>query len=184
MKQLNFLIIVVCGIVVFLGGCSRQSSIKITAKYSDFVIDSSCVDANIPVLVEAHGDAAKPIAEMVANNAKTKEARRNELVQSLVPMYIILFGLGLAGIVLIVVMQAMKMPSKWTWIIPTVSFGGMGIIHFFSEFAKPIPYVVLVLVIAFFIWKILQYKKERNVNRAMHDTIDKKYHETLNKLRG
>ncbi|KKN66007.1 hypothetical protein LCGC14_0475990 [marine sediment metagenome] len=174
MKALNFLIVAVVIIVVFLGGCSPQrNSVKITAQYKDFFSstdpNSIVIDPNMPVLIEAHGDAAKPIAEVIANNAKTAQARRNELVGSLTPFYGILFICGLGGLVLIAVLRYLKMPSKWAGIVPVAAFGGMALIHFFNEFAEWLPYAVLVIIIAFFIWKVAEYKKERNVNSELAD---------------
>jgi len=169
MKTVNFLIISAVIFVVFLGGCSPQhNSLRITAKYKDFFDGTKQVDPNTPVLVTAEGEAAKPIATAIANNMKTPEARQTELVQSLKPLYMILFLVGLGGIALMLILKYMGMPSRFTIFIPIVAFGGMAIMHTFNQYAEWIPRVVIGAVLLYVGWKYVESKKERNTNYALY----------------
>ena len=153
----TLLIVVVVG--ASIGGCGQESK----------VVTVDPCDPNEPTLVTTyHGKAADTIAETDAANRTTVEGRRTKIVESLIPYYGILFICGIAGIVIIVVLRQLGMPSKVLWIAPVACFGGMALIHFFSDFAAYFKWIVAGGMILIFLslhgWKLIEYKFERNKN--------------------
>jgi len=145
--------------VMFLtAGCLTES--RVTVK-------DPCSDPNDRVMeITYKGEAANIMAQSSAANLTTVEGRRTKIVESLIPYYGILFLLGIGGIVVIGVLKYFNMSSKILWIAPAACFGGMAVIHFYSDFAAYFKWIVVGGIVLLFIslngWKLIEYKWERN----------------------
>ena len=144
--------------VVFLAGCTTESIVTVRDPCSD--------PNNGAIEITYKGEAANIMAETSAANITTVEGRRTKIVESLIPYYGILFLLGIGGIVVIGVLKYFNMSSKILWIAPAACFGGMAIIHFYSDFAAYFKWIVAGAVVLLFIslngYKLIEYKWERN----------------------
>jgi hypothetical protein len=145
--------------VMFLtAGCLTES--RVTVK-------DPCSDPNDRAIeITYKGEAANIMAQSSAANLMTVEGRRTKIVESLIPYYGILFLLGIGGIVVIGVLKYFNMSSKILWIAPAACFGGMAVIHFYSDFAAYFKWIVVGGIVLLFIslngWKLIEYKWERN----------------------
>ncbi len=54
--------------------------------------------------------------------------------------------------------------SKQGWVVPSASVGGIVLMVVFAKYATWIAAIVLVVALGLFIWKALEYQRERNEN--------------------
>lgn len=151
-KRIIILIMLAAVVLSGMCGCATSSS------NSRFRYQPN--DPNAPF--EFTGKAADKIADKIstalAQNTQTKEGRLNELVGGLKKPFGWLFLTLVGGIIFWGFTR-----SRYGWVIPAASLGGMVVIVTFSKLADWIPYIVVAAGIALLIWKATEYQKERNV---------------------
>jgi len=150
---IGLILLVIVILLLLLSGCVSSS----TADYN-------LTDPNVPYRFT--GRAADIIAETVSKNMQTVQGRENALLESLVPYYGFLFLFGLGGVAACILMAWLGISiGKFLWIVPVVCFAGMAFIHFWSAYAKPISLCIGILVVGLFVWKVVEYKWERNAKK-------------------
>jgi len=159
--QISLAAIALCqvGLVVLFGCATSRATIQIPQ-----IIDANEPQAAIEFTGKAADTVAKEISATLAANIQTKEGRANVLAGELKRYYgwLVIFFVG--GCALWFLLSVLKMPSKFGWIIPASSVAGMVLINAFTNYADWFVYGVGVIVIALLVWKVVEYKKERNEN--------------------
>lgn len=137
------ILMIIC--LLFMAGCSEQLS-TITYKPPD---------ANVPYVFT--GKAADTIAAKIAENVQTKEGRINELLDVTKKYFGWLFLTLIGGLVFWGFTR-----SRYGWVIPAASIGGMVLIITFNSIAGWIPYIVVAIGLGLVVWKAIEYQQERN----------------------
>jgi len=133
-------------LLFFLSGCAEQSS----------VVEVSSSDPNVPAY-RFIGEAANRFSEVISRNAQTAQGRQNEILDEL-KQYAGWFMLAFVGGLIFWGFTR----SRYGWVIPAASVGGLVLIYFFSSLGQYVPYVVVALAISLLLWKAIEYQEERN----------------------
>lgn len=162
------LIAVVGGLtaLMFFVGCQESS-----VSWQPY-LDHPALADNLPfgkdpnAAIKFTGDAADKITETLALEIQTAQGRQNMFIESLLPYYGGLFVIGLAGVAVCLLFRMLKVPSgRFFWIAPVVAFGGMAFIHFWSDYARIISLIFGAVALGIFVWKVVEWKWERNEER-------------------
>jgi len=136
-------------VVLFTVGCAQSTS---TMRWHP-------TDPNNPF--EFTGKAADMVAEKVsatlAQNTQTQKGRENALFENLKQYAGWLFLAFVGGLVFWGFTR-----SKFGWVIPAASIGGLALITFWGKFSTYIAWGVMLVAIALLVWKATEYQKERN----------------------
>lgn len=153
---LAIIFIALLGFLLLCSGCAEQSSLILNS--SVFGLVQNVNDSNTPVL-QATGQAASTLAAQIASNMQTAQGRLAETMKYNSYAYLALVIAFVGGLVFWGFTR-----SRWGWVIPSASVGGLGLITAFAAYTKYINMGILVLVGAFLIWKAIEYKQERDDN--------------------
>lgn len=139
------LIVAVIMAVIILAGCQSESRITIPIPGDGVrVIEGSAADDYVEALIQ---------------NEKTAKARLNELFGSLTKMMPILLLTMVGGFTFWGFTR-----SRFGWIIPAATIGGMVFIVSFARWAEWIAVGVVIITLAVLVWKAIEYKQERDKN--------------------
>ncbi len=145
-------VIIIIGLLL-LAGC--QSSSRVIVKDP---LAAGIADTNQPM--ELHGKAADTMAEVLADNARTKQGRRSEMMKYNAFLY--------AGLVILMVAGAAFWGftrSRYGFVIPMAAVVGIAFISFWSEYGHWITLGVMIITLSLLVWKVIEYQKERNAER-------------------
>ena len=143
--------------------------------YSGCAVSNSTVkmdpaDPNSPI--EFTGKAADMVAEKVsavlAQNAQTKEGRISALLAENKKY----FGWLLLAMVGGLIFWGFTR-SRYGWVIPAACIAGMAVILTFTKIADWVPYVIVAIGFGLFIWKAIEYQRERNTETLKRKIGDK-----------
>ncbi len=129
-------------IIVLVSGCA--SSIKWQP------------DPNSPIYTLT-GEAADRVAEVIAVNALNQEGRINEVMKYNGWLYASLVALLVGGFIFWGLTR-----SRFGFVIPSASIGGIVFITFWAEYSRWISLGVLVVSLSLLVFKAVEYQKERN----------------------
>ncbi len=112
------------------------------------------------------GKAADDYVAGLVNNAKTAKARVNEMLAELgrvLPtlVFILIGGLVFWGLT----------KSSVGWVVPAAVIGGMVFIIAFTRWAEWIAGGVILIALGVFIYKAVEYRRERNDNVRYNEQI-------------
>lgn len=134
-------------IVVFVAGCSNS-----TMRWNP-----SDPNSHFEFAGKAADTVAGKLAVVLANNAQTGQGRQNALFDSLKRYSGLLLLAFVGGLVFWGFTR-----SRYGWVIPASSVGGLTLISFWGKFATYITWGVMLVAISLLAWKAIEYQKERN----------------------
>jgi len=106
------------------------------------------------VEVPIPGDGSQIITGQAAvdyvKGLKPTSAKLNETVPTLV--FILVGGLIFWGLT----------RSKWGWVIPGAAISGIAVVMMFTQLSKWISFGVLAVALAVLLYKVIEYKRERD----------------------
>ena len=115
-------------------------------------------DPNMPAsLTEYTGNAADAIAEADAANKITEQGRIAAMEKHNATLYVGLIIVTVGGLAFWGFTR-----SRYGWVIPAASVGGIVLMRSLVRFDKEILIGVFVIVMGVLIWKAVEYQKERN----------------------
>lgn len=148
-------IVLVC--LLFIVGCN--SSLKMLAP-DGYIADSNNV-------ISATGKAADTLAQQLADNIKTAQARFSDIFKRSGELFFYLILLAVAGFIFWGFTR-----SKLGWVIPAAALAGIGCVILMLQFgevmyvyAKYIILLVVVIALGLITYKAVQYQRERNENK-------------------
>jgi len=137
------LIVALIMVVILVVGCRAPSRIEVPIPGD-----------GIQVIT---GEAADDYVRGLVENAKTAKARVNEMFASLSKILPTLVFVLIGGLVFWGFTR-----SRFGWVIPAATIGGIVFIVAFARWAELISAGVILLSLAVLVWKAVEYKRERD----------------------
>ena len=162
MKMLNWLvwglIIIILIILLLTAGCHcNKSKMFITYEPND----PNC--STVPTSIVLEGKPAEIVSEVMAINFQNVKGRENVLFDSIVKVAAPLLLLFVGGLIFWGITR-----SKWGWVIPAASAGGLGLIVVFIQAARYIIWGMVGIAFLVIIYKAYEYQKERNILSSLN----------------